>query len=271
MRFARVPKASLLLLAALLASCAVPSRPELGGSKEKTLLVRPQVADGGLRTLGIVNPKTAADIAVLEIIPYVHVGNDAFWPLSAQTGEATDSEDPASIVKARQEAFAPNQELLIPLTGLRPQTRYRVVARAYDASASLISTADARSYTEIALHDDDRPEVALTVPVALIDTPFGATRTLSFEVTGSPFAFLLATLTRLDGETEVPVPNGSFQLTPDQVGSTVTFTNLEAQTTYRLRVNALDGGFVVLTSVTHDMALTNDDDPRQEALAIHVP
>jgi hypothetical protein len=248
-----------------------PGQPAPGDASGKTLLVRPLLVEGRLTTQGIVNPRTAADIASLEVVPYVNVGNDAYWPLSPQTGEATDSEDPDSILKARLEGFDPERQTLIPLTGLRPQTRYRIVARAYDASASLISTEDARSYAEVTVQDDDRPELPLNLPVTLVDTPFGATRTIAFQITGSPFFVLDGTLAKVQGEEEVAVPNGWFSLTPEQVSGQVSFTNLEAQTTYRLRITLQDEAHLPLASVAHDLVITNNDDPTQETIAIAVP
>ncbi len=271
MRFRAFPELAWLAAAALsLAGCAAPMQPQPADASGKTLLVSPFLVEGKLRTQAVVNPKTGADIATLEVIPYVHVGNDVFWPLLPQTGEATDSEDPDSILKARLEAFDPEKPPLIPLSGLRPQSRYRIVARAYDASASIISTQDERSYAEISVGSDDRPEIPLHLPVTLIDTPFGATRTLSFQITW-PFAVLDGALSKVEGEGEVAVPNGFFSLTSEQASSQVTFANLEAQSTYRLRLTVQDDAHLPLASITHDLIITDNDDPVQETIAIPEP
>lgn len=271
MRFGALPQfACLALLAVAIAGCATPTQPRPSAHSGKTLLVRPFLIDGGLRTQGTVNPKTATDIAALEVVPYVHVGNEVFWPIALSTGEATDSTDPEQIVKARQEGFDPLGQSVIPLTGLRPQTRYRIVARAFDASASLISTEDARSYAEVTVQDDNRPEFPLTLPVTLIDTPFGATRTIALQITGSPFQ-LRATLYKLEDEQLVLVPNASLVFTPEQASQPLTFTNLEAMTTYRLKLDALDGAFVVTDTQWHEMAITNDDTPLHVDLPWAIP
>jgi hypothetical protein len=272
MRFRAFPSLALLAgLALSLAGCAAPVPPAVGEGSGKTLLVRPFLVEGTLKTQGIVNPKTAADIASLEVVPYVHVGNDVYWPLSPQTGEATDSVDPDSILKARLEGFDPDRQSLIPLTGLRPQTRYRIVARAHDASASIISTEDARSYAEITVQNDDRPELPLNLPVTLVDTPFGATRTIAFQITGSPFFRVAATLYEVNGEQEVAVPNGTFSLTPEEASRPVSIANLEANTTYRLSVRVLNEAFGVMAGASHDLVITNNDDPLQETIPIAVP
>jgi hypothetical protein len=272
MRFAPLPLfACLSLLTVAFVGCATPSQPEPAGLAGKTLLVRPYLIDGALRTQGIVNPKTAEDIAVLEVVPYVHVGNEVFWPIVPATGEATDSTDPESILKARMEGFDAQRETVIPLTGLRPHTRYRIVARAYDAQAALISTEDPGSYAEVSVLADNRPELPLTLPVTLIDTPFGATRSIALQLTGSDFFQLRATLYTVAGEDLVPVPNGSVVLTPEQASRRLTFTHLEAKTTYRLKLDALDGGFIVMATKLHDFPITNDDTPLHEDLPWAIP
>ena len=272
MRFGALPQlACLSLLAVTITGCAAPTPLESAGHRSKTLLVHPILIDGALRTQGIVNPKTAQDIATLEVVPYVHVGNEVFWPIAPTTGEATDSTDPGSILKARLEGFDPLRQSVIPLAGLRPQTRYRIVARAYDAQAALISTQDAGSYAEISVLADNRPEVPLNLPVTLIDTPFGATRSIALQLTGSEFFQLRATLYKLEGEDLVSVPDGSVILTPDQASSRITFTNLEALTSYRLKLDALDGAFLVMATQWHDMVVTNDDTPVHEDLPWNIP
>ena len=259
------------LIALTLAGCAAPAQPSAESVTGKTLLVRPAVIDGGLRTQGIVNPKTAGDIATLEVVPFMHVGNEVFWPLSRQTGEATDSMDPDQILSARHEGFDPDAQLRIPLTGLRPMTRYRLVARAYDASASLISTTGAGSWVDVSVLYDDRPVVPVTLPVTLIDTPFGTSRTISFQATGSPFFIIHGNLHEVAGDDEVAVPGTTFQLTPETVTSTVTFGNLKANTTYRLQVRVLDEGALPLLFTTLDLPISNDDDPAQETLVLNIP
>jgi hypothetical protein len=257
-------------MAVAFSGCAAPSLPDAQGRAGKTLFIRPLLVDGMLRTQGLVNPKTAKDVAVLEVIPYVHVGNGVFWPLSTLTGEATDSPDPQQIRTSRQEGFDPDGQPLISLTGLSPDTLYRIRARAYDASASVISTDDARSEVEVKVGADDRPELPLTLPVTLIDTPFGATYQVSFQVTGA-FDSLAVALTVFRGELEEPVPNGTFSLSAAEATSPVTLTHLEAKTTYRLTVKALDGNGDELASKATDLSIGIDDAPVQLDVALHVP
>ncbi|MNX12254.1 hypothetical protein D3C86_420290 [compost metagenome] len=262
MRFPALPQlACLTLLAVAIAGCAVPARPDPADLGGKTLLVRPLLIEGAWRTQGIVNPKTAADIAVLEVVPYMHVGNDVFWPIAPLTGEATDSTDPGSILKARLEGFDPQRETVIPLTGLRPQTRYRVVARAYDASSALISTEDARSWAEVAVLEDNRPTVPVALPVTLIDTPFGATRSFSLTITGRAFNTITGTLYKVRDEGDEAVPGGTLNLTPENATRRVTLSNLEAQTSYRLVFRALDEAALPIGLKTLDWTITNDDAP----------
>ena len=255
------PFACLAFLALALAGCAAPAQPEPAAFEGKTLLVRPYLFDGSLRTQAIVNPKTSMDIATLEIVPYVHVGNDEFWPIAVITGEATDSTDLASLVKVRQAGFDADRQGVIALTGLRPKTRYRIVARAYDASDSLISTVDARSYAEVTVQDDNRPEFPLKLPVTLVDTPFGTTRSLALTISGGAFATIDGTLYKVFGENLEVVPDGTLKLTPENASRRVTFNNLEARTTYRLTLRALNEGAIPIATKSIDWTITNDDEP----------
>lgn len=272
MRFGALSRfACLTLLAVAFTGCATPAQVETVPVSGKTLLVSPVYFDGALRTQAEVKAKTAKDIAVLEVVPYVHVGNEVFWPISLQTGEATDSTDPQLIVRARQEAFDPARPTVIPLTGLRPQTRYRVVARAYDASAALISTDDARSWAEVSVLGDNRPTVPLTLPVTLIDTPFGTTRSFSLTITGQEFTEIRGTLYKVIGEDIVAVPGGSLVLTPENASRRVTIANLEAQASYRFTLLALRNGFEVLATKHLDWVITNDDAPAHADVAWEIP
>lgn len=272
MRFGALSRfACLALLAVAFTGCATPAQLETVPASGKTLLVSPVYFDGGLRTQAEVKAKTAKDIAALEVVPYVHVGNEVFWPIALQTGEATDSTDPQLIVRARQEAFDPARQTVIPLTGLRPQTRYRVVARAYDASAALISTEDARSWAEVSVLADNRPTVPLTLPVTLIDTPFGATRSFTLTITGRTFEAISGTLYKVLNDGDEAVPGGTLDLTPENAGRRITFSNLEAQTTYRLVLRALDGPFLPIASKSIDWVISNDDDPVHQDLDWEIP
>lgn len=269
MRFGALSLLCASLLA--LAGCAAPSLPQTSDRAGKTLLVQPELIDGALRTQAVVNPKTAQDIATLEVVPYVYVGNDRYWPIDALTGEATDSSDPARIVKARKEGFDSSRATVIPLAGLRPTSRYRIVARAYDAANSLISTDDAGSWADVMVHEDDRPEFPLTLPVTLIDVPFGATHSIALQLTGGSFFQIRGTLYKVVDEALVLVPNATFMLAPDQAGRKVTLTNLEAQTTYRLKIDALDEAFLVKATQWHEMEITNDDKPVHADLPWEIP
>lgn len=272
MRFGALSRFACLTLSAVaFTGCAMPAQVETVPSSGKTLLVSPVFVDGALRTQAEVKAKTAKDIAVLEVVPYVHVGNEVFWPIALQTGEATDSTDPQQIVKARQEAFDPSRQVVIPLTGLRPQTRYRVVARAYDASAALISTDDARSWAEVSVLSDNRPTVPLTLPVTLIDTPFGTTRSFALTITGRAFNAISGTLFKVLNDGDEAVLGGTLNLTPENANRRITFGNLEAQTTYRLDLRALDDAFLPIASKSIDWVITNDDDPVHQDLAWEIP
>ena len=271
MRFGALRVACLTLLTVAFTGCALPAQVETVPKSGKTLLVSPVYFDGGLRTQAVVKAKTAQDIAVLEIVPYMHVGNEVFWPIALQTGEATDSTDPQLIVKARQEAFDPTRPTVIPLTGLRPQTRYRVVARAYDASTALISTEDARSWAEISILDDNRPTVPMTLPVTLIDTPFGTTRSFTLTITGRAFNAISGTLYKVRDDGDEAVPGGTLNLTPENANRRITFSNLEAQTTYRLDLRALDGPFLPIGLKSIDWVITNDDAPVHADVAWEIP
>lgn len=131
-------------------------------SGSATLQVVPHLVEGGYRAQALVSPWTPEGVVHVEI--------------RLQTISPTGEEEPALlggkpfVQDVAKAAFgAP-----FTLTGLEPNSRYRVRARAFKAAGSLpedvISVASA-SFVDVALLADDRPTVA-TLSIQLQDVPF---------------------------------------------------------------------------------------------------
>jgi sugar lactone lactonase YvrE len=101
------------------------------------------------------------------------------------------------------------------------------------------------------------------MPILLLDTPFGATTSLSVTTDGR-FDYLKTTLYQLSNNAQVAIAQTS------QLAPTMNFGNLQASTSYRVVVGAYKlGGLVASTS--QDVAIANDTSAATLSLSLKVP
>jgi hypothetical protein len=127
-----------------------------------SIVVRTQVVTGGLRPAAV--PKLTADSIHHLVLQIFELDGTQEKPVLDANGDEV------------QEDLTRNQlSSLITFEKLKPQTKYRIRAYAYNAPgtspANLISTTDAGSYVDVQVLDDDRPAVT-TLRVKLIDVDF---------------------------------------------------------------------------------------------------
>ncbi|GEM_PF-5051319 len=220
----------------------------------------------------VISPYTATSIDRLDVLPYVQTTPGTFLPLSASTGLATDLADPAAMLRVTQSSPSINVTRPIVLDSLQPNATYRFYARAYDSQGTLISSNDSGSYVELVVGNEDRPTVG-ALPIKLVDRTFAGSTTVRLAATGDTSRLNVVTtnvFTVVDGvdvELADSAATTSVGLHPD----TVTLTNLQANSTYRVKASALDASASVLATASVDVVVTNDDAPAPVTLTLAMP
>lgn len=216
----------------------------------------------------LVSKRTAADIDRLQLVPYRQDSIGSFAPISQLTGLAVEPGDPQSLVLTMERPVAFNRQ--IRLEGLRPRTRYRILAKAFDNSGALISTTDSRSFVEVTVDTDDRPEIPLKLPVKLIDSPFEGRSTVNLSVDGplEEVRDVWLALFLLENGLEVELPAASLSVGRFELPRSIVLANLKPFTTYRLRgrVRDLDGWPAGSNFV--DLPIAGDEEPASHSLAV---
>lgn len=239
-----------------IAGCAVLSRnPLQGSSREVAVYARlPQAAQS------VVSNKTLASIATLSIVPYIEISSGSYSPLSSLTGNPTVLSDPTVLrLSQASPTIDPSRPFIV--RNLRPNTNYRVLGQAYDAGNVLISK-DSASFIDIPITNNDAPSV-VSLPVQLVDTPFGATLSVTVEAATLWFDYLKFTLYLVAGNTQLQVNQTTRQQAP------FILSNLQANTTYRLVAEAYSGGSLVASN-SLDVAIGNDNAPVSVRLPLDV-
>lgn len=253
----------------LLAGCQLPNVTSTPGRVD--LVVQPFLA-AGYSAQAEVSRKTAASIKRLDILPYVQTGTNVFHPISSVTGEATTAGDPDQ-VKLSQTAPSIDFDHPVTLRNLRANTTYRIFGQAYDEANVLISTTNAYSYVEVAVGTDNAPQLPVKLPIKLVDTPFSAATTISLSASGAlnRLSEVTSSLYVLVNDTEVPVGNATLTILPNAIPRTVSLSNLQANTTYRLKAQAKDGGGSQLASGAVDIPVTTNDTPASQTMTLIIP
>jgi|GEM_PF-657425 hypothetical protein len=239
-------------------------------SRSVSLVLQPQLVEGRY-TQALVSNKTAADIARLDIIPYVLTPSGEFRPISRSTGQPTD---PSDSDRVRVSQTAPlNLSKPVILTNLHPNTTYRIFAQAYDASGLLISTTDTGSYVQVQLGSDDRPQIPTSLPIRLIDTPFNGRTTVTLSATGSTaYDSIDTALYAVIGGSEVAVAGATASLPRSGTPGVVALSNLHANTLYRLKaVPRVTGAGPAPVTGSVSLPVVNDDRPASAAVTVVVP
>lgn len=250
-------------------SCAVPPAPiaeslvraPFGSA---SIVLVPHVTEGQLTQAPVALP-TAASIRRLVMIPMVETAPGQYQPFKAD-GTPTALGDAQALSVAQT---APNLKLGrgVQLTGLARETKYRILARAYDAQDKLIST-DASSTVDVNVTDDDAP-TSTAIPVVLADVPFAAKTSVTLS-NGTPadYATVETSLVTVSGGTETPVPGTTQTLTKAQMPMILTLDGLTADTTYRLKASMRDASDNEVAVASVEIAVTNDDAPAPKALTL---
>ena len=263
------PLALTLALGLGVISCAVPPAPVLERQAHlgsASLMLVPRVVEHPAIQAVVAQP-TAASIARLDMIPMVETSPGVFQPFKAD-GSPTALGDAQALVVSQS---VPSLKLDrgITLTGLARNTKYRVLARAYDAQGKLISM-DASSTVNVTVGVDDAP-TSTAIPVQLADAPFAAKTTVMLMNGTSPnYASVVTTLVTVSGSTETLVPGSMQTLTKAQMPMMLALDGLMANTTYRLNASLRDAGNVEVATASAEIAVTNDDAPAGKMLAFNV-
>lgn len=232
-----------------------------------TLLLTPRI-DGAPGIQASVKRWTSSDIHRLDVVPYLEVGPGDYRPLS-KSGTPTTLEDTANLLRASRTAPL-NVSQPIALSHLKPNQKYRIFAHAYTAGNELISTLDSRSYLDVSVGTDDRPTMAATLPVRLIDSPFAASTTVTVTNSGSnDYDDVVTSLVSVVGGTETAIAS-SYTIPKAQIPKTFKLDGLQAQTLYRMKAEARRAGTPVATASVN-VNVSTDTSVSSVSLALNVP
>lgn len=211
-------------------------------------------------TQTIVPNYTLGSIATLSILPHIETSPGTYAPISAVTGNPTTvgAQDVLCLHQASP-SIDPNRPFVI--RRLKPNSKYRIMARAYDSNNVLIS-ADASSYTDVAITSDDAPRIA-SLPVNLVNVPFGATASVTLNTVGR-FDYIKTTLYLVAGNSQVGL-SSTTRANPELV-----FGNLQGNTSYRLVAEAYKLGGVI-ASQSLNLNIGNDNAPAATSISLNVP
>lgn len=240
----------------LLAGCVPLQRGYVG--REAELVLYPKLYDR--MTQAVVPANTVSSIATLDIVPYMFDGA-AYKPISSVTGLPLASETTETLKLSQSSpSVDPNRPFI--LRHLKPNTPYRIFARAWNQQNQMISV-EASSSVDINVGSDDAPSV-LNLPVWLSAIPFSASTQVQINLdrTGR-CAFIRTTL--LQGGTQLRIAQ---TIAPNP---TVYFNNLEGNSTYQLLVEACQSGGSVLASSSTNLVITNDTIPATQSIALTIP
>lgn len=202
-----------------------------------SLRVQPSLQPSGLQAQAFVSPKTRDDIKTLEIVPYVETSSGVFEPYSRLTGKPVAISDPQVNKKILTAPIAFEQP--VTLTGLLPNTTYRIFALAYDEGGALISRTDSDLYVEVAIGSDDRVDMVTKLPVKLVDVDFLASVRVSLDLTGGARGqkIRVSLSKSVEGASVVAA---SKTVPRSELPKDVTFAHLQPNTDYTVQAVALD-------------------------------
>lgn len=246
----------------------------LAGEASLVLRVHPCAAPPGragtFRLQTQVDRKTEADIAAVDVVPYVQVTGGRFKPIAAATGLPVEEGD-TRLLSAR--IAPPLASRTVTLGRLKPDTAYRIVSRAYDASGTLISV-DEGSRVDLAVGQDDRPAFSALLPVQLSDTAFGASCSVTVSVIGmnGRFDHVRAILYRVGASgSETAVAGGEVMIPASYLPRAVELGSLQAETTYRVKAVAETAADGSLAQNQVDVVVGTDDEPLDLAVVVTLP
>ncbi|MBO9541383.1 hypothetical protein J7643_12410 [bacterium] len=161
-------RAAAVLAGILLSGCSPAALGPAPVGGEVSLRVSPRFQAEGYAAQAVIAPYTVDDVAHVVLSLYKLDGNTEL--------PVKNSQDVAITLDVPRAELGHD----VVFTKLKANTTYRIKAQAYKAAgtsvADLISTADSASYVDVAIGENDRPAVALTVK--LKDQVFSGTVTL---------------------------------------------------------------------------------------------
>lgn len=234
MRFITLKSSWTLAAALLLTACHVPVTPVTAPATHPheglTLRVRPVVNDG-VAVMASVPKLTAADIDTLDVFLEVKV-DETFVPVDAVSGQP--SAGTSKPVKLRVDAPL-DPDLALSFTHLKPNSTYRIVARAYKGEQVISDAAASQVEVSVGTNTSLDP---ISLPVKVV-TPFTARTQVEVALWG---AFPLAD--RLQVSLKHPVRGlvASLSVPKSSLGKPLALTSLNADTSYTLDVQAFASG-----------------------------
>lgn len=252
--------APLLVLALFGCAAAGPVTPQATGNA--TLMLTPHYRAGGYLAQAVV-PQVDANSVNHLVLVLNRVTSQGETPVLSTGGF------PLMADLSRSELSNP-----ITFEHLAANSTYRVRAYAYKApgtaESDLISINE-QSYVDVAVGNENRPTMS-PLTVKLTPTPFAASASVMLSATGSVlFTSIDLGFYALDGNTEALVATRSFRA--EDVPTLVSFGNLQAMKTYRLKAQAKDlSGQTISGTATHlDVAVSNDTDVATGRLELSIP
>lgn len=256
------PTSFIPLLLLLVSGCAasMPAAQAPVGSAVLTLTPRYQA--GGYRAQAVVPQLDLArvDHVVLELSRIT---------LQGEVPVLTTGGVPVLADLSRSELNSP-----ITFEHLTANATYRVRAFAYDAPGRAENhqiSIDAQSYVDVQVEDDDHPTMA-PLMVKLAATPFAATATVNLSATGSVlFTSIDLGFYALQGGAETLLATRSLRA--EEVPTSVSFGNLQALTTYRLKAQAkgMSGEAIAGSDAQLNVVVDDDTEVATGSLQITVP
>jgi sugar lactone lactonase YvrE len=220
-------------------------------------MVYPKVSS---KTQAVVPNYSLNSIATLSILPYIETDPGRYAPISATTGNPTTPEAADLLrLELASPSIDPNRPFVI--RHLKPSSKYRILARAYDSSNAVISKDDT-SYVDVNVTDGDAPGMA-SLPVYLADVPFAATTSVKVNTAGR-FDYLKSTLFLAAGNSQLAVST-TIRTNPE-----ISLSNLQRNTNYRLLAEAYKLGGV-MASQSLDISIGEDNAPATRSLALSIP
>lgn len=209
----------------------------------------------------IVANNSLSSIATLSLTPYVETTANNYAPISSVTGVAT-AEGSLDSLCLTQTAPTIDPARPFVLRRMKPNCKYRIFARAYDASNILISK-DSGSYVDVQVGTNDAPAIT-TIPLTLMDVPFSATTSITVRVDGR-CDYLKTSLYLVAGNAQVGLAM-STRAEPE-----VLFGNLQADTDYRVVAEAYKGQYGAVASNSLTFHVANDNSLATMSLPLVVP
>lgn len=230
------------------------------------LAVVPQFSSGR-DTLAVVTKNASASVDHVSIYLLAQVDGE-YRPLHNQTRLPITSLDDANAYRLRVEASSDFANHPITVKGLKRNANYKLRGRAYNSSNQLLSKDDSSCEATVSVTTDDRPVLPVRLPIAMKDVEFAGRTQLNLAVIRPGVATrVLVSLLRQDNATILATKSYAIEAMP----ATMSVANLQPNTTYQLKADALNDVGASLVSTSALCVVTNNDRPAEVSLSVKVP